>query len=76
MKTAELRRLAVSLHRDSGRIVELGAQNTGVSARTLSQFLSFVEETAEVALRPVQVEYACGQLIAVSDSRSSVYFCR
>jgi len=48
MKKPEVLRLSVALHVRSGQRVRLAAANSHMSRRTLTRFLSYVEENGDV----------------------------
>jgi len=54
MRSAAMRRLAVSLHLEDGQSLETAAHSTCMSRRTLTRLLANVEDTGEVHYAPAK----------------------
>jgi len=74
MKAADLRRLAVSLHLDDGQSLETAAQNTRMSRRSLTRFLSYVAETGDVHYAPEKWNTHADNFLRCPDLRSAILF--
>ena len=74
VKAADLRRLAVSLHLDDGQSLETAAQNTRMSRRSLTRFLSYVAETGDVHYAPEKWNTHADNFLRCPDLRSAVLF--
>jgi len=72
MKAADPRRLAVSLHLDDGQSLESAAQNTRMSRRSLTRFLSNVAETGDVHYAPEKWNTHADNFLRCPDLRSAV----
>ena len=72
MKSAAMRRLAVSLHLEHGQSLETTAHNTCMSRRTLTRLLEYVEDTREVHYAPARCKTHADSILKCPDLRSSV----
>jgi len=74
MKSAAMRRLAVSIHIIDGQSLETAARNTGMYRPTLTRLFANVVDTGEVHYAPAKWNTHADSFLKYPDLRSAVLF--